>query len=171
MKGIKTYRILTYILLPFAAYLSLNILGSLVMSLGNVGLLLSNFIIACLPIYIFTSSYFLFNGVFKAKSCKHGLKDWIKVNAYVSILFAAIMILCALAMFMVFSNKELTAQLMAEFNSKNLPGIDQVNKDQLIRLIKIYLSVMLPFSIVLVIHIALTFKALKLYSHVFDEEA
>ncbi len=169
MAGLKFYRILTFILLPFAGYLTLNIVSSLIMSIGNVALLLANFILACLPIYIFTSSYFLFNGIFKAKSCKYVLKDWIKVNAFVSILFAVFMILGSLAILIALSDKTIAAQILGQFDTKNFPGIDKISKDQFFQLLKIFLGVMLPFSILLLVHIVFTFKAIKLYGHVFDE--
>lgn len=169
MAGLKIYRILTYILLPFALLLILNIAGSLVMSFGVPLLLLSNFILACLPIYIFTSSYFLLFGVFKAKNCKHSLKDWIKVNAYVAILFSVLMIMGCFAILMAINNPVLLTELMSKLNTQGMPGVTKQNNVQLIQLLKTSVYIMLPFSIALLAHIIFTFKAIKLYGHVFDE--
>lgn len=169
MLGIKIYRILTFILLPFAVYISLNVIGTLFMSMGNVGLLLLNFIIASVPVYIFTSSYFLFYGIFKAKGCKYGLKDWIKINGFISILFALLMGFISILLFLVFSNKALMTQFIAQLDSKQFPGAEFINKTQIIRMLKVFIAVMFPFSIILIVHIVFTFRAIKRYSHIFDE--
>ena len=169
MAGLKIYRILTFILLPFAFVLLLNITASLFASLGNPLLLLSNFILACLPIYIFSSSYFLLFGVFKAKSCKQSLKDWIKVNAYVSIVFSVLMVIGSFAILMALNNKAMQAELMAKLSAQAMPGMTNQNANQLLQLLKTSVYIMLPFSIVLLVHIVFTFKAIKLYGHVFDE--
>jgi hypothetical protein len=169
MAGLKIYRILTYILFPFALLLVFNIIQTLPISFGVPLLLLSNFILACLPIYIFASSYFLLFGVFKAKSCKHSLKDWIKVNAYVAIVFSVFMIIGCLAILMALNNPVLLAELTSKLNTQGMPGVTKQNNTQLLQLFKMSVYIMLPFSIALLAHIVFTFKAIKLYAHVFDE--
>ncbi len=171
MAGLKIYRILTFILLPFAFILLLNITAGLLTSLSNPLLLLSNFILACLPIYIFSSSYFLLFGVFKAKSCRHSLKDWIKVNAYVSIVFSLLMVTGSFAILVALNNKVMLAELMAKISTQAMPGMASQNANQLLQLLKTSVYIMLPFSIALLVHIVFTFKAIKLYGYVFDETA
>ncbi|MBC7722300.1 MAG: hypothetical protein H7068_09770 [Pedobacter sp.] len=170
MLGLKIYRILTFILLPFALFLILNITGSLVISLGNPLMLLSNFILACLPIYIFTSSYFLLFGVFKAKKCKSSLKDWIKINSYISIIFSLLMIMGSVAILLALNNQAMQKELMDKIATQQMSGMpNQMPIAQILQLLKTSVSIMLPFSIILLVHIAFTFRTLKLYRHLFDE--
>lgn len=171
MKGLKIYRILTFILLPFAAFLVLNIAGSLLVSLGNPLMLLSNFILACLPVYIFTSNYFLSFGVIKQKPCKPTLKDWIKVNAYVSIVFSVLMIMGSVAILLALSNKALQQELMGKVTAQQMPGLpSKMPVTEVLQLLKLSVYIMLPFSIILLVHLVFTFKIIKFYSTLFNKE-
>lgn len=170
MLGLKIYRILTFILLPFALFLIINIAGSLLISLGNPLMLLSNFILACLPIYIFTSSYFLLFGIFKAKNCKSSLKDWIKINSYISIIFSLLMIIGSAAILLALNNQAMQKELIDKIATQQMSGLpNKMPVAQILQLLKTSVSIMLPFSIILLVHIAFTYRNLKLYKHLFDE--
>ncbi len=121
---------------------------------------------ACVPLYIFTSSYFFFTGVQKAKPCKPSLKEWIKANAIVSILFAALMFLCSLAIMVALTNPQIFTEAMKQMPANRSQGLTPV---QIQEAFKIFAAIMLPLSIILVVHIILTFRLLKLYNHVFNK--
>jgi len=168
MKSANVYRILTYILLPFGAILTLNALNSLLSALSNPILLIFTFVMACVPLYIFTSSYFFFNGVQKAKPCKASLKEWIKVNAVVSIIFAVIMFLCSFMIMAVLTNPQMITNALNQMTAQQAQVLNKMTPGEIVRLLKIFTAIMLPFSTLLIVHIVMTFGMLKRYNHVFD---
>ncbi|MBC7589382.1 MAG: hypothetical protein H7178_13610 [Chitinophagaceae bacterium] len=169
MKSFKIYRILSFILLPFGALMALNALSGLFVALTNPLLLIVSFIMACVPLYIFTSSYFFFKGVLQAKPCKASLKEWIKANAVVSIIFGAIMFLCALMILALINNPAAFIDAMKQMPANQQQGFDKITMPQKIRLFKTFAMVMLPLSAILIVHIVITFRMVKLYNHVFDK--
>lgn len=169
MKYPSLYRILSYILLPVGGLLAFNTIQGLLVSLANPLLLIITFVMACVPLYIFTSTYFFFNGVMKAKPCKPSLKEWIKANAVVSIIFTALMFLCSLMALAVLGNPQLLMETI-----KQMPAYQQdatkMAPAEIIKLFKLFVAIMLPLSIILIVHIIMTFNMLKQYKHVFDEK-
>src|SRR3954470_1418467 len=87
------YRLLTFILLPIAAILGFLDISLLLLALANPAALLPVFAIACIVIYVFTSFFFLIKGILGGMQCKPSLRDWIRVNAFVSIAFCSLGIL------------------------------------------------------------------------------
>lgn len=170
MNIVKTYRILTYILLPFGGLFALNAINSLMVAFSNPLLLFTTFLLAGVPIYIFTSSKFLFSGIQKARPCGSKLKEWIKANAIVSILFAALMFLASLGAIMVIQNPSIIGQAMQQMNAQQKEVMTQMTPKQMEQFLKIVIAIMLPFSIILVIHIILSFRLLKIYHYVFDKD-
>ena len=168
MKGFLVHRIICYILIPVAILLTFNTLSGLLLAMSNPILLIVSFIMACVPLYIFCSSYFFFFGIMKAKPCKPSLKEWIKANAYVSIFFIGIMFLCSLSVLMILNSPELLKEVFKQIPNNQFPG-KQPTPEELTNLLKIFIAIMLPFSILLLIHIFKTFRLLKLYHHVFDK--
>ncbi len=169
MLGLKIYRILSFILLPFGALLALNLIGSLLTSLGNPLLLLVTFIMAGAPVYIFASSWFFFNGIRKDKKCKPSLKDWIKVNAFVSVVFITFMLLCCFVFFFLLTNPTILKDVMSKMPSQQMPGMPQLNGAQVLQIMKVFTSFMFPFSLILLAHIIFTFRYVKVYSYLFEE--
>lgn len=169
MKGLILQRINSYILIPIGILLALNVLNGLIIAISNPLLLFVHFIIACVPIYIFTSSYFLFSGIIKGKKCKASLKDWIKINAFVSMLFIAIIGICSISVYMILSSPQILQEVFNKIPTNQFPG-GAPSETQLISLLKIFISIMLPFSILLLLHIIKTFKLIKKYPSVFIDE-
>lgn len=162
------YRIINIIVLPLSAYLAINVLMSIIVSLTNPLLLLFEFIIACVPLYAFTSNYFYNKGIKKAQSCKPALKDWIKVNAYVSFIFALFMIFLCMMMWVVLNDQKMLKQVIDQLI---LTAPSGVSETELVRYMKIMVAVCLPFFLLLIIHIIITFRLLKQYRHIFDYSA
>ena len=82
--NLKLYTVLSYILIPIALFFAFLDIALLLSSLANPSALIMVFILACLVIYIFASFKFLKAGIEKEIAQSSKLKDWIKVNAYVS---------------------------------------------------------------------------------------
>ena len=83
-QNLKLYTVLTYILIPIALFFGFLDVLILFSSLANPSALIMVFIIACLVIYTFSSYKFLKMGLEREIVQTLKLKDWIKVNAYVS---------------------------------------------------------------------------------------
>jgi hypothetical protein len=163
---LRIYKVLSFILLPIGAFLGLSSVLSILVALGNISLLLPLFMLGCTSIYIFTSFSFVYNGIIKNKPCKHALLDWIKVNAYVSLLFAGICI-------MQFMSIKTNPAIMQELNSKMVEMQKSFPKDSAAMIPNIItgsLYFLLILGILLIIHIALTFKLTKHYAAIFEEK-
>jgi hypothetical protein len=165
MKKYRFYRFINIFILPMSAYIAVNVLMSVIVSLTNPLLLLVEFVMACIPLYAFTSNYFFNRGIKNAQPCKPALKDWIKVNSYVSIIFSVIMFFGCLMMLAVLNDPAMLQQLKVQL-AQTAPA--QVPEGQLIRYLKISVYVFFPFSILLIIHIIITLRLIKQYKWVFD---
>src|SRR3954453_10388601 len=123
------YRILTFILLPIAALMGFIDISLLLMALANPAALLPVFAIACIVIYIFTSLSFLTKGITDGRQCKPSLRDWIRVNAYVSIAFGGLGIIEYITLL---KNKNIAAEVIKQaMQQQNIPAgmtIDQLQQ-------------------------------------------
>jgi len=81
---LKLYTVLSYILIPIALFFAFLDVLILFSSLANPSALIMVFIVACLVIYTFASFKFLKFGIEREIVQTKKLKDFIKVNAYVS---------------------------------------------------------------------------------------
>lgn len=86
----KLYSIVTYLLMVPASFLGIMCFLLLMISLlsMNMQALLPLFIMACVVIYTFCTNVFNQKIIVQEKTAKAKLKDWIKVNAFVSAVFA-----------------------------------------------------------------------------------
>ena len=168
MKIEPVYKILSYILLPIAGFFAFLDLFAIFAALAQPAMLLSVFIIASMVIYIFTSFRFLMNGIIQSKPCKHSLKDWIKVNAYVSIFFVVMSYIQTAAILTEPTViKTMMGQLLAQ-QQTNLPA--GTTTETFALLIKAVLYFLAAYATILLVHIILGFLLLKKYDHVFDKE-
>ncbi len=171
MKILPVYRVLTYILLPFGAYFGLQALTAMIQVFGNPIFMLFTFIFACVPIYIFCSFIFLQKGIKNAQPCKKSLRDWIRANAVVTIIYVFLGLLAVIGMLMFVSDPELFKQALAKFSADQKTAVPaEITDPRSIQTIKYMAGIMLALSIVLLVHVILTFRMLKLYKHVFQVE-
>jgi hypothetical protein len=166
MKKHTFYRAINIFILPMAAYIAINALMLLFVSLTNPLMLLLDFIMACIPLYAFTSNYFFNRGIKNAQPCKPALKDWIKVNAYVSLFFSAFMFLACLVLLAALNNPAQLQQLKDQIAATSPTPVPE---GQLLRYLKIIVYVFLPFTVLLVIHIIITLRLLRQYRWVFED--
>lgn len=157
------YKITTYILLPVAALFALFILMLLFIALANPPMLLPLFVVACVVIYVFTSFKFLNKGIIRNNECKPGLKDWIKVNGYVSIVFATLMLIQTIA---AVQQPELMSKALDETMAMQ-PANQQISKAMLMKMVTGIMYFFGVISILLLVHIFSTFRLLKQYRHLF----
>ncbi len=158
------YRFLSIALLPVAIFFVLGAVIMLLPALGNPPMLLPVFVLACVAIYIFSSLRFLNNGILRAQPCKPGLKDWIKVNAIVTIIFSILGLLQAV---LVSTNPSLMGEALDK--SLQIQGNPQgISKETLMKMMKTMMYVFMVIFAMLFIHVMITFNLLKKYRYVFD---
>lgn len=157
------YRIISYILLIIALFLGLAVVLALFLALGNPGLLLNVFVAAAVVLYSISSFLFLINGIDSKKIQKPGMKDFIRVNAFVSIVFAVMNIFQTAA---VITNPSVLNEAIAKM--PNLTSTQQTIPIGLIlKLMKAVMWFLLLYSILLLVHIQLSFRYLKQYAYLF----
>ncbi len=161
------YRILSFILLPIAALMGIFGLFALFAALANPAFLFGVFMLVCIVIYVFTSFNFLSKGIISQAPCKPTLRDWIKVNAYVSIVFALLSLLQGFSYFKdPVMQKQVLDQGMTMVSQSTVPA--SISREYLTKIFNGTVIFMLFLGIILLIHIFLTFRLLVEYKKVFD---
>lgn len=168
MKQVQIFKVLTYLLIPIALLFGFMALLVLPTALANPALLLVVFIFSCIAIYTFSSLHFVRTAINKAKNCNPSLKDWIKINGYISVGTAFMFLLNSIGILMLrpiefndFVTKAMETQ--ASLPKSITPGfIGQMLK---------YTAVfMLITSTLILIQTRIQFVLLKAYSYVFETD-
>jgi hypothetical protein len=162
------YRIINIIVLPVSVFIGLQVIGSLMIAFSNPPLLLMAFVMACVPIYAFTANYFYNKSIRKGEPCKASLKEWIKANAIVSIIFSVFGLIISLVMLAVLNSPELFNQAWSQLPPD---ATAQVSQDDFKQKLKILCYILLPFSIILLTHIIITFRLISRYRHMFGNSS
>jgi len=167
MKQLTIFRILSFILVPIAALFGIMALVTLMTALANPSLLLVAFIFTAFVIYTFTSLSFLVKGIDTGRPLKPGLRDWIRVNAYVAG-FMGIMCLMNVVSLLFMSESDLHEFVRKALAAQpNVPPM--LNVELFVTVLKIAAWFMGFVSIVLLAHIRINFRLMKLYHHLFQE--
>lgn len=165
MKGIIIYRVLSFILVPVAAFLSLFALMAVFVALANPALLLGAFMLICMIIYVFSSFKFLNKGIIAKQACKPSLRDWIRVNAFVTIAFAVLSLFQSTALL---SDSHLLNETMKAMpKQSDLPQGISASSLKSVMIGTLYFMIVL--SSLLIIHIFMSFRLLKVYRYLFNE--
>jgi hypothetical protein len=135
------------------------------LAFSNPAILLTLFILAAVVLYTFSSYRFLRIGIDKGQILKKSKRDFIKVNAYVAMIFAVMNFV-----------QSLTVMLDPKFLNDMLKQIDQIQQSagstsaaHLASIIKIVLWVFLFYAVALGTHIFISFQLLKKYSGLFSD--
>ena len=168
MKQLTIFRILTFILVPIAVLFGIMSLVCIVNSFSSIAFLLIAFIFAAFVIYTFSSLIFLNRGLDRERACSPSLRDWIKVNAYVSTFMGVMMLMNTLT---IFSTGDITLRQalsqMLEAQPANLRP--RISLDLYLTMIKAIAWFMFFFSLVLLTHIQINFRIIKKYRHLFGD--
>lgn len=165
MQQITIYKIFTWFLLPFAVLFGLFALIMFFAGLSNPAILLPVFIMAGFCLYSITSLIFLTKGLQKNEPCRASLKDWIKVNGYVSVSMALMMLFNSVSL--IFS-KQANIKILAEQLLANPAMKTQgLTPALVIQLLLGMAYSMLILSVVLLIHLTIGFRLLKRYDALF----
>ena len=166
LDSIKLYRVLTYILLPIAYLFILLDVLFFMSAIANPGTLIFVFIIACLVIYTITSYRFFKNGIEREQIQKSKLKDWIKVNAYVSLFLCSLFFLNSVSI-LVSSNATLLKfiddliEKQPEFPKEATPALIL----SILKSVAVFLFITGAAGL---LHIRITLKLVKENKHLFE---
>lgn len=168
MKLLTIYRILSYILLPIIALIGLVDVFIFFIALANPIMLLGVFILACVVIYSISAFIFLKKGIDQTKPVNPNLKDWIRVNAFVTLVFVFQGLIEAV---MKILNPVLLKQTVTDvyaMQQQMMPsGATEAN---MLGMMKTAVWVSVVLSVLLLTHVILTFRLLKLYKNIFHKE-
>lgn len=164
MKNLLFYRIATFILLPIAALLGSFVIQAFFSGFGNPTIMFGVFVNGSLVIYIFSSYAFLRKCVERKELLKPFMKDLIKVNAYITIPYAALICFVSFLVILVPEIIQIVAEQMP--TSAGIPSVDPVvfRKETLIRMYFAF-----PLSIIVLFHIFSTFRLLRQYASLFSD--
>jgi len=166
MNQLTIFRILSFVLIPFAALFGLLDILIILSALANPAFLLFAFILAAFVIYTFASLKFLTKGIDISRPCKPSLRDWIRVNAYVSTFMGVTFLMNALSIF--FTSDVILRQYLSHFleTQPNVPTI--LTLDLFLTIMKGMAWFMFVLSLALLTHIQLNFRLLKKYRFLFE---
>ena len=163
---ITLYKVLTYLLLPVGAMLGIMGLLGLLMGLANPVALLPVFLVIATVLYIFSSFRFLTLVVDGRNQASSRLKDWVRVNALVAIVFAMSTLLQSISLS---NNPALLNDVLEQTaNMRQMPM--QLPKETMMKAMKGTLYIMLTISVVLLVHIMMSLRLLQQYKEAFTKE-
>lgn len=166
MSKLAFYRIVSYFLLIVAVILGIAALFTLLIALANPALLISVFVVVAVVLYSISSFLFLHNGIDGKQKLKTKLRDFIKVNAYVSIVFAAMNIIQSLVVIIDPSTLTIAVNEFAAAQQSATP----LPTGLFLKIMKVAMWFLLIYAVALGYHISSTFRYLKQYAHLFGEK-
>ena len=165
-QNLKLYTVLTYILIPIALFFGFLDLLILFSSLANPSALIMVFIIACLVIYTFSSYKFLKMGLERELVQTLKLKDWIKVNAYVSFFLCSLFFVNSISVLV--STNAVLLKFIDEFllQQPNMPK--EITNALVLSILKGVSVLLLITGVIGIIHIRTTLRLVKQNAHLFE---
>ncbi len=160
------YRILTFLLLPIAVLFTIFVLLVLRAAFSNPALFLPLFLLSCIAIYTFTSFNFLIQGIDGNKLLNRSAKDWIRVNAIVSMVWALMITGTCVAVLLQPAMLGEAVKQMKENAGSDLK-ISEADFEKYMRVIVYFFSV---YALVLLVHIVMSFIYLKSYAYLFRKK-
>jgi hypothetical protein len=163
MSSILPYRLLSYFLLPLALFLGLIATIALLFSLANPQVLILVFLFGAVLIYTFCSLRFLHQGILQRRALPPSLKDWIKVNAYVSLVLGMIFMINS---YMLLINPQLLDQAM-----RQQPGKLPMEFGTYMKSVKVVLYCFMLYGLFLLTHVVTTLVLVRRYAALFGTAA
>ena len=160
------YRIFSFLLLPVAVLFTISVLVFIRAAFANPAMLLPLFLVTCVAVYSFAALNFLIKGIDGKKLLSKSSKDWLKVNAIVSIIFSLIMI----SQCIIFILHPEMLHSLAEQAKKNAGNDLKVPEGTFENYLHITSYFFLVYAIVLFIHTLLSFQYVRLYNYLFQNE-
>ena len=160
------YRILSFLLLPIAVLFTIFVLLLLRAAFANPAMFLPLFLLSCIAIYTFTAFNFLIQGIDGHKLLNRSAKDWIRVNAIGSMVWALMILGTCIAVLVQPAMLSEAVKQMKENGGSDLK-ISQADFENYMR-ITIYFF--LVYAVVLLTHIIISFQYLRSYAYIFRKK-
>jgi hypothetical protein len=138
----------------------------LISALANPSAMILVFAMACIVIYSFTSFKFLKLGIEREQILTSKLKDWIKVNAYVSLLMFSLIFLNAVSILL--SNDVTLIVFIDEFLAQQSGLPPEFNSQFVLKMMRVAAYFLFVIGAVGILHIRMTLKFVKEYDHLFE---
>jgi hypothetical protein len=149
--------VLSYCLIPIALFFAFLDIIILATSLANPSALIMVFIVACLVIYTYTSFKFL-----KTKKTK----DWIKVNAYVSLFLCSLFFINSISILI--STNEVLSGFINEFLEQQAGFPAEITSKMILSILRGVSVFLLITGIIGIVHIRTTLRLVKRYEYLFE---
>ena len=162
----KLYLVLSYILIPIALFFGFMDSILLISALANPSALILVFAMACIVIYSFSSFKFLKLGIEREQIQTTKLKDWIKVNAYVSLLMFSLIFLNAV--FILISNDVKLISYLDDALAQQYDKPPELNSQLLLKMLRIAAYFLFVIGAVGILHIRMTLKLVRDNDHLFE---
>lgn len=163
---VKIYRILSYILLPNAAFFGIIGVLMLIPALMAPMMLFTVFLFVCTAIYSFVSLGFLQQAILQGRNCKPSLRDWIRVNGFVAMVLGIQLILRGGGSVMM-SDAEVKTLVDQMLDMQPMLK-DSFSATKLSAIFKGLFIYFLISGILLVTHLFFSFRFIKLYGSKFE---
>lgn len=155
-------------LLPIAGLCGLNLLFALPMAIANPLLLIILFVLFAIVAYIFSSFIFFIKGVQNEKPLKKGLKDFTKINGYITAVVAAYLLVAALAYLGLPEMQKTMADNFPELKKAMGNAGSNIDKESFLRMAKKMTIFLAIFGAALLYHFITTLRLLKKYAALFS---
>ena len=163
---LKWYTVLSYCLIPIALFFAFLDTLILLSSLANPSVLIMVFIVACLVIYTFTSFKFLKKGIEPEQAQTKKLKEWIKVNAFVSLFLCSLFFINSISILI--STNDVLMGYINDFIQQQSGFPAQVTSKMILSILKGVSVFLLITSIIGIVHIRITLRLVKQYDYLFE---
>jgi hypothetical protein len=162
----KLYLVLSYILIPIALFFGFLDSLLVISALANPSAMILVFAMACIVIYSFTSFKFLKLGIEREQILTTKLKDWIKVNAFVSLLMFSLIFLNAVSILL--SNDVILIKFIDEFLAQQSGLPPEMNSQFILKTLRVASYFLFVIGAVGILHIRMTLKLVKEYDYLFE---
>lgn len=162
----KLYLVLSYMLIPIALFFGFMDSILLLSALTNPSAMILVFAMACIVIYSFTSFKFLKLGIEREQTQTTKLKDWIKVNAYVSLLMFCLIFLNAVSILL--SSDVILIKFIDEFLAQQSGLPPEMNSQFILKTLHVAAYFLFVIGAVGILHIRMTLRLVKEYDYLFE---
>ncbi|MFM7720853.1 MAG: hypothetical protein ACKO52_06865 [Sediminibacterium sp.] len=162
----KLYLVLSSLLIPIALFFGFMDSILLLSALANPSAMILVFAMACIVIYCFTSFKFLKLGIEREQTQTTKLKDWIKVNAYVSLLMFCLIFLNAVSILL--SSDVILIKFIDEFLAQQSGLPPEMNSQFILKTLHVAAYFLFVIGAVGILHIRMTLRLVKEYDYLFE---
>lgn len=161
------YKILSFIIMPISYFVLVCIFMAMPMAFANPQILLGLAFMICLFLYSFFSFRFNSRAVIGNNPVKSNLKDWIKINSYVTF-FQQVMLFISI-IFILTNQSSVETQFRATYNQMEAMQTSNLNMTypQFIQFLNGFFEIILVVSAIFIAHIILTWRLLRAYHEYF----